>query len=74
MDASEHPRVVAVECSERRGAGRSVHVPDQAEERAATPGQPVAAEVADAYVDEQEAESFPASDPHADWGGAPSWL
>jgi hypothetical protein len=30
--------------------------------------------VDDAYVDEQEDESFPASDPHADWAGAPSWL
>ena len=25
----------------------------------------------DRYVDEQEEESFPASDPHADWSGPP---
>lgn len=30
--------------------------------------------VGDSYLDEQEDESFPASDPHADWAGAPSWL
>ena len=24
-------------------------------------------------VDEEEDESFPASDPHSDWSGGPSW-
>jgi hypothetical protein len=26
----------------------------------------------DRHIDEQEEESFPASDPHADWSGGPS--
>ena len=26
----------------------------------------------DEYLDEQEAESFPASDPHSDWAGPPT--
>jgi hypothetical protein len=29
-------------------------------------------ELADDQVDEQELESFPASDPHSDWAGPPS--
>lgn len=28
----------------------------------------------DVYVDEQEDDSFPASDPHSDWAGPPTWL
>jgi hypothetical protein len=28
--------------------------------------------VSDEYLDEQEDESFPASDPHSDWAGPPS--
>jgi hypothetical protein len=31
-----------------------------------SPGPP-----GDSYVDEQEDESFPASDPHSDWAGPP---
>jgi hypothetical protein len=27
---------------------------------------------ADDYLDEQEADSFPASDPHSDWAGPPT--
>lgn len=27
----------------------------------------------DDYLDEQEAESFPASDAHSDWAGPPTW-
>ena len=28
----------------------------------------------DDYLDEQETGSFPASDPHSDWAGPPTWL
>lgn len=28
----------------------------------------------DDYLDEQEMESFPASDAHSDWAGPPSWM
>lgn len=33
-----------------------------------------AARKIDDYLDEQELESFPASDPHSDWAGPPSWM
>ena len=36
--------------------------------RAPGPSRPLS----DDYVDEQEDESFPASDPHSDWAGPPS--
>lgn len=26
------------------------------------------------YLDEEEIESFPASDPHSDWAGPPTWM
>jgi hypothetical protein len=29
-------------------------------------------EARDAYLDEQEDQSFPASDPHSDWAGPPA--
>lgn len=28
----------------------------------------------DDYLDEEEIESFPASDPHSDWAGPPTWM
>jgi hypothetical protein len=37
------------------------------------PGPPGSSgRVTDDYLDEQECESFPASDPHSDWAGPPA--
>ena len=52
--------------------------PSPNDERAETPAtdskDPPArvGRAADEYLDEQEDESFPASDPHSDWAGPPT--
>ncbi len=74
MDAPEHARVVAVGTEDRqvdRGVAGRHRVGPTAPVGSTRPVHDD--EVADAYLDEQEDESFPASDPHADWSGAPSW-
>jgi hypothetical protein len=44
---------------------------DDSDEVETAGAEPDAANDADEYVDGQEEDSFPASDPHSDWSGPP---
>ena len=55
-----------------RDPEQSGNVPEEDDDVNATDGEPVDHDPIPDRVDEQELDSFPASDPHSDWSGPSS--
>ncbi len=55
-----------------RDPEQTADVPAKDDDVNATDGEPVDDDPIADRVDEQELDSFPASDPHSDWSGPPS--